>query len=157
MKKIKTTPKSGHRCASVTCITWISCITCIICNTCITCIACTTKTISPNYFVRYLWRSRNTCTTEISQQLNSWDIFDIAEIIVKKSELLTDSAIDNLKSYINTRYKYPGIWTHWGLCALSIIPFSLHFFSIFITWNIRTPKEHENQGFQSRWIHQIIL
>ena len=48
------TRKSGHRCASL-CITWISCVTCII-------------------FV--------TCTTEISHQLISWDIIDIAGILV---------------------------------------------------------------------------
>ena len=48
------TRKSGPRCASPTCITWNSCITCITFITCIT------------------------CTTEISHQLISWDIIDIA-------------------------------------------------------------------------------
>ena len=41
------TRKSGHSCASLTCITWISCINCI------------------------------TCTTEVSHQLISWNIIDI--------------------------------------------------------------------------------
>ena len=45
----KITRKSGHRCASLTCITWINCITCIT------------------------W---TTCTTEISHQITLWDIID---------------------------------------------------------------------------------
>ena len=47
--------KSGHRCASLTCITWISCITCITCIT---------------------------CTTEIFHKLILRDIIDIAGILV---------------------------------------------------------------------------
>ena len=46
MKSMKMTPKSGHRCASLTCITLITCITCI------------------------------TSTKEISHQLTSWDIIN---------------------------------------------------------------------------------
>ena len=35
--------------------------------------------------MRYHWHSRNTCTTEISHQLTSWYIFDIAGIIVSQT------------------------------------------------------------------------
>ena len=40
------TRKSGHRCASLTCNTWISCITCMF-----------HRIISPTNFVRYHWLS----------------------------------------------------------------------------------------------------
>ena len=53
------TRKLGHRCASLTCITWISCISCII-----------------------AWI---TCTREVSLQLISWDIIDIAGILVPQN------------------------------------------------------------------------
>ena len=52
---IKITRKSGHKCASLTCITWTSCNTYI------------------------------TCTTEISYRVISWDIIDIAGILVREN------------------------------------------------------------------------
>ena len=40
------------------------------------------RNISPTNFVRYHWQSMDTCTTEISHQLISCDIIDIAWILV---------------------------------------------------------------------------
>ena len=54
---VQITRKSGHRCASLTCITWISCITCITCYH---------RNISPSNFMRYLWYSRDNCITKLS-------------------------------------------------------------------------------------------
>ena len=53
MKSRQITRKSGHRCASLTCISWISSIASCI-----------------------------TCTTEISYQMISWDIIGLAGILV---------------------------------------------------------------------------
>ena len=50
------TRKLGHRCASLSCITWISCITYITCIT---------------------------CTTDMTHQLIPWDISNIAGILDK--------------------------------------------------------------------------
>ena len=85
------TRKSGHICASLTCITWISCITCI------------------------------TCTTEISHQLISWDVIDIAGILVPQ----------NISPTIFVRY-------HWlsliiiSYHSLSLIIIDYHWLSLFI-------------------------
>ena len=62
-KTITITRKSGQRCASLTCITWIGCITCI---TGIPCII---------------------CTREIFHQLFSCDIIDITGILVPQQYL----------------------------------------------------------------------
>ena len=40
------------------------------------------RNISPTNFVNYHWNSMDTCTTEISHHLISWDIIDIAWILV---------------------------------------------------------------------------
>jgi len=45
------------------------------------------RNISPTNFVRYNWHSRDTCTEKISNQLLSWDIIDIAGILVPQKYL----------------------------------------------------------------------
>ena len=60
----KITQKSTHRCARLTCNTWISCITTLA------------------NFLRYHCHSTDTFTTELFHQLISRDIVDIAWILV---------------------------------------------------------------------------
>ena len=76
------TRRSVHRCASLTCTTWINCITCIICITCITCITFNQE-ISHQL---NLWdlSIAGILVQKISHQLTSWDINDIAGILCQK-------------------------------------------------------------------------
>ena len=57
--KQKITQKSTHRCARLTCITWLTCITSITCITCIICITCITCTLVSHVFPDLLidWNS----------------------------------------------------------------------------------------------------
>ena len=104
----QTTRKSGHRYASLICITWITCIACIACITCITCIACTTCTTEISHqIISYHWHSRDNCITKIDYHWLSFIIIDyhwLSLIITDyhsiywKSDKVTHSLSDNLKS-----------------------------------------------------------
>ena len=110
----KITRKSGHRCASLTCITWNSCINCITCITCIT------------------------YTTEISHKLISWDIIDLAGILATPTNFMRCHWLSFIVSD-NHWLKLALIDSHW--LSLIIIDYlkirKHHLFTDRLTDNLR--------------------
>ena len=69
--------------------------------------------------MRYHWHSMDTCTTEISHQLISWDIIDIAWILVP-SHHITSHQPYITSHHITIHLEKVKIFCQWPNCFLSV-------------------------------------